>query len=278
VDVRPKAWSRAEVARLGALLGGYQERLYANAQAGAGRQRVLLVLQAMDCGGKDGTIRSVVGAMNPLGVHIKAFGAPTPEELAHHFLWRVQRAMPPAGYVGIFNRSHYEDVLVARVRSLVPRNVWHARYDQINGFEAAEVADGAAVVKVMLHISYEEQRERLLARLDDPTKRWKFNVSDLDDRARWQDYQAAYADALARCSPSTAPWYVVPADRKWYRNWAVANLLLAHLAEMRLSYPAVEIDAVAVRKRLGADAHRGDEPGGERQDASEESEADVRRT
>ncbi|HLT10537.1 MAG TPA: PPK2 family polyphosphate kinase [Micromonosporaceae bacterium] len=245
-----KAWSRAEVAQIGNLLSAYQERMYAAARAGTSRRRLLLVLQGTDCSGKDGTVRSVVGALNPLGVQIKAFGAPTPEELAHHFLWRIDRAMPPAGYVGVFNRSHYEDVLVARVRSLVPPEVWRPRYDQINSFEAAAVADGVAVIKVMLHISYEEQGRRLRARLEDPTKRWKFDPADVDDRDRWDEYQAAYADAIARCSTPAAPWYIVPADRKWYRNWATANLLLAHLADLAVDYPAVELDLAAELARL----------------------------
>ena len=251
-DADPKSWSRAEVARMGTGLAAYQERLFAAAAVGADRRRVLLLLQAMDCGGKDGTVKSVVGTMNPLGVHIKAFGPPTPEELAQHFLWRIDRALPAAGYVGVFNRSHYEDVLVVRVHSLVPRGIWKARYDQINRFEQDLAADGLTMIKVMLHISYAEQRERLLARLDDPTKRWKFNPGDLDDRARWDAYQAAYADALNRCNTKAAPWYVVPADRKWYRNWAVANLLLAHFAEMNLTYPDVALDIPALREQLAS--------------------------
>jgi PPK2 family polyphosphate:nucleotide phosphotransferase len=262
--VPAKAWSKAEVSRLGSLLASYQERLFANAQVGAGRRRVLLVLQAVDCGGKDGTVRSVAGAMDPLGLHIKAFGPPTEVERAHHFLWRVQQAMPPAGYVGVFNRSHYEDVLVARVRSLVAPEVWQRRYAEINNFEAAEAADGVTLIKVMLHISYEEQRERLLARLENPTKRWKFNPSDLDDRAHWHEYQQAYADVLAKCGPAHAPWYVVPADRKWYRNWAVANLLLAHLDEIGLTFPSVDLDTEALTARL-TDTSESGPPSGIRQ-------------
>ena len=259
-DFDAKAWSRAEVERLGPELASHQERLYAAAasgsaasagsaggaasagSAGGSRRRVLLVLQAMDCGGKDGTIKSVVRALNPMGVRVTAFGPPTPRELAQHFLWRINRQLPGAGQVGVFNRSHYEDVLVGRVRSLVPEPVWRARYDQINRFEQDLAADGLAIIKVMLHISAAEQRERMLARLEDPTKRWKFNPADLDDRARWEDYQAAYADVLGRCSSDDAPWYVVPADRKWYRNWAVANLLLAHFDDLGLAYPEVDLD------------------------------------
>jgi polyphosphate kinase 2 (PPK2 family) len=165
--VNGKDWSRAAVQQLGEHLGTRQERLFARAKAGADRRRVLLVLQAMDCGGKDGTVRSVVGAMNPLGMLLKAFGPPTEEERAQHFLWRINRALPPAGYIGVFNRSHYEDVLVARVHQLVPEAVWRRRYDEINRFEGDLAEDGLTIVKVMLHISYEEQRERLLARLDE---------------------------------------------------------------------------------------------------------------
>ena len=245
-----KQWSREQMAVLGPALAGHQERLFAAAAVGTDRRRVLLVLQAMDCGGKDGTVKSVVGALDPQGVRIKAFGAPTPEELAHHFLWRVTAALPGAGQFGVFNRSHYEDVLAARVRGLVEPAVWRRRYDEINDFERAQAADGTLIIKLMLHISYEEQRARLLARLDDPTKRWKFRVGDLDDRDRWAEYQRAYAEAVSRCDAGHAPWYVVPADRKWYRDWAVANILLAHLDELKLSYPQVDLDLPLLRQRL----------------------------
>ncbi len=246
-----KEWSRAQVQRLGGLLGSLQERLYARARAGVDRRRVLLVLQGVDCSGKDGVVRSVVGVMNPLGMRIKAFGPPSDVERAHHYLWRVSQAMPPAGYVGVFNRSHYEDVLVARVHGLVPEPVWQARYQEINAFEQGLVADGLVLVKVMLHISSEEQRRRLLARLADPTKRWKFNPADLEDRARWDDYQRAYGDVLARCA-TASPWHVVPADRKWYRNWAVANLLLAQLEELDLHSPAIDLPVARLSAQLGA--------------------------
>jgi PPK2 family polyphosphate:nucleotide phosphotransferase len=249
-DFDAKAWSRAEVSRLGLELAGQQERLYASAVAGHARRRLLVVLQAMDCGGKDGTIKSVVRALNPQGVRVTAFGPPTPPELDQHFLWRVNRRLPRAGEVGVFNRSHYEDVLAVRVRSLVPEAVWRPRYDQINRFETDLAADGLVIIKIMLHISEAEQRERLLARLKDPTKGWKFNPGDLDDRARWADYQAAYEEALGRCSSDDAPWYVVPADRKWYRNWAVANVLLAHFDDLGLSYPEVALDVARLTRAL----------------------------
>jgi PPK2 family polyphosphate:nucleotide phosphotransferase len=249
----PKAWARERLASIGADLARYQEKLYANAKATGDPRRLLLVLQAMDCGGKDGTIKKVAGAMNPLGLHIVGFGPPTEEERAHDFLWRIRRALPEAGQVGVFNRSHYEDVLVARVDSLVPERTWRSRYWQINGFERELVNGGYTIVKVMLHISYQEQRERLLERLTDPTKYWKYNPGDVDARARWTDYQAAYNDALSRCTTDYAPWHVVPADRKWYRDWAVANIVRDALAGMDLSYPKADFDIAAERRRLEAD-------------------------
>jgi PPK2 family polyphosphate:nucleotide phosphotransferase len=249
----PKLWSQAAVAGLGAGLSQYQERLFASAKGGGGEHSLLLVLQAMDCGGKDGTVRHVAGTMNPQGLHIVSFGVPTEQERRHDFLWRIRRALPPTGYIGVFNRSHYEDVLVARVRELVQPEVWQKRYDLINKFEAELTDSGVAVVKVMLHISPAEQALRLRERLDRPDKRWKYNPGDLDERARWPDYQQAYADVLRRCSTPNAPWYVVPADRKWYRNWAVANLLLATLAELDPQYPLVTFDVATERERLRND-------------------------
>ncbi len=249
----PKRWAREQVAAISAELGAYQEPLYASAKHDAQAHRVLLVLQAMDCGGKDGTVRGVTGGMNPAGLSIVSFGPPTDEERSHDFLWRIRRALPAPGRVGIFNRSHYEDVLVARVHQLVPEAVWTARYDQINAFEAEQVANGLTLVKVMLHISAEEQKKRLLDRLDDPTKYWKYNPGDLAERARWDEYQQAYADALSRCSTSVAPWYVVPANRKWYRNWAVATLLRQALADIDPQYPPASFDVAAERAKLRAE-------------------------
>ncbi|GAB3951942.1 PPK2 family polyphosphate kinase [Micromonospora vulcania] len=256
-----KAWARTQVESVGAELGRQQEMLFAMAKADSDRpaQRVLLVLQAMDCGGKDGTIKRVAGAMNPLGLHIRSFGPPTPQELRHDFLWRIRRALPPPGYVGVFNRSHYEDVLIARVGSLVPDATWRARYDEINSFERELAGDGVTLIKVMLHISYAEQGERLLERLTDPRKHWKYNPSDVDSRAQWDDYQAAYAEALSRCGPDEAPWFVVPADRKWYRDWAVSHLLRETFDTLDLGYPPADFDLAHERERLraggaGADA------------------------
>ncbi|WBB55318.1 PPK2 family polyphosphate kinase [Verrucosispora sp. WMMD573] len=246
-----KTWARRQLTRLGAGLAGQQEMLFAGAKAepGVGR-RVLLVLQAMDCGGKDGTVKRVVGAMNPLGVHIRAFGPPTAEELRHHFLWRIRRALPPPGNLGVFNRSHYEDVLVPRVQERAPEDVWRPRYAEIGEFERELTDAGVTVVKVFLHISKAEQAKRLLARLDDPTKHWKYHPSDVDARTRWDDYQAAYAEVLARCDTDQAPWYVVPADRKWYRDWAVAHLLRETFDTLDLGYPPADFDIERERERL----------------------------
>jgi PPK2 family polyphosphate:nucleotide phosphotransferase len=221
-------------------LAGLQEKL-----AAEGTRAVVLLLQGMDTCGKDGTVKHVVGQVNPAGLRIASFKKPSPAELKHHFLWRIRRALPEPGYLGIFNRSQYEDVLVVRVHDLAP---WERRYDEINRFEAKA---GVTWIKCMLHISRDEQRDRLLARLGDPTKRWKFNVGDLSERERWDDYAAAYQDALARCDTEAAPWYVIPADRKWYRNWAIQQLLLETLRELDPQYPAREdLDVPALEKQL----------------------------
>ena len=245
-----KRWAHTEVAAISHELGAYQERLFASAKEGATNHRALLVLQAMDCGGKDGTVRNVTQGMSPAGMKAVGFGPPTDEERRHDFLWRIRNALPAAGYVGIFNRSHYEDVLVVRVHNLVGEDVWAQRYDMINAFEAEQAADGLTMVKVMLHISKREQKERLLARLDDPDKQWKYNPGDLAERARWDDYQQAYQDALTRCSTTAAPWYVIPADRKWYRNWAVATLVRQAFADIDPRYPEPDFDVAAERARL----------------------------
>jgi PPK2 family polyphosphate:nucleotide phosphotransferase len=226
-------------------LSSLQERLWVE-----GTRSVLVVLQAMDTGGKDGTVGRVFAAMNPAGVEVASFKRPTDEELEHHFLWRIEKRLPVPGEVVIFNRSHYEDVLVVRVHELVPEDVWSGRYEEINRWEARVAEAGTTIVKCFLHISYDEQRERLLARLDDPEKHWKFNEGDIDERARWQDYQVAYEDAIARCSTDAAPWFVVPADRKWYRNWAVANLLAETMDEMDPKYPRPALDVPRLTARL----------------------------
>jgi PPK2 family polyphosphate:nucleotide phosphotransferase len=246
----PKAWSADSVTAIGRDLAVYQEKLFASAKVGNSDRRVLLVLQAMDCGGKDGTVRNVTGGLNPVGIKAVSFGPPTDEERQHDFLWRIRRALPPPGDLGVFNRSHYEDVLVVRVNRLVDEDVWAPRYDAINAFEDELAAGGLTIVKVMLHISPEEQKERLLARLEDPTKLWKYNPGDVDERARWDDYQRAYEDALNRCSTPTNPWYVVPADRKWYRNWAVATLLRQAFADIDPKYPDPGFDVDTERERV----------------------------
>jgi PPK2 family polyphosphate:nucleotide phosphotransferase len=248
-----KAAGRAELAALGPRLSDLQERLHAEGVTGGSRS-LLLVLQGLDTSGKGGVVRHVIGQVDPQGCVIASFKAPTSEELAHDFLWRIRRRLPGPGRLGVFDRSHYEDVLVVRVHDLVARSTWSRRYASINRFEARLVADDVRVVKVFLHISKEEQRQRLLARLDDPTKHWKFNPRDVDERARWAHYEEAYADALERCNSDVAPWYRVPADRKWYRDWAVARLLVEQLEDMKLTWPKADVDLERQRARLLADA------------------------
>ena len=214
-----------------------QDRIWAE-----GKHAVLVVLQGIDAAGKDGTIGKVMTAFNPQGCPVTSFKVPSAEELDHDYLWRVHKAVPRRGEVGIFNRSHYEDVLIVRVHGLVPKEVWGARYDEINAFEAHLAANGTTIVKFFLSISKDEQRERFQARYDDPTKRWKFSMGDLAERERWDDYQAAFDDALSRCSTDVAPWYVIPADRKWFRNLAVATILADTMAGLKPRYPPVAED------------------------------------
>ncbi|MGW0700692.1 PPK2 family polyphosphate kinase [Streptomyces sp. NPDC002867] len=244
-----KAAGLAATALMGPRLADLQERLYAAATAGD-RRRLLLVLQGMDTSGKGGTLNHVVGLFNPVGCRIKAFKAPTPEERGQPFLWRINRALPHPGEIGIFDRSHYEDVLIARVRELVPRERLTRRYGQINRFENELAEDGVTLVKVFLHIGFDEQRRRLLNRIDNPAKHWKFNPGDLEERALWPAYQEAYEIALERCSTQAAPWFVVPADHKWYRNWAVSRLLLEHLEAMDPRFPPGGFDAAKCREWL----------------------------
>jgi len=213
-------------------LAELQDRLWAEA-----KRAVLVVLQGIDTSGKDGAIRTVAGAFNPQGCVVSSFKVPTPDELAHDFLWRVHRRVPGKGLIGIFNRSHYEDVLVVRVHSLVPEDVWRARYAQIRDFERLLADTGTTIVKFFLHIDREEQRERLQARYDDPKKHWKFALRDLEERKLWDDYTAAYEDALRETSTADAPWYVIPADRKWFRNLAVARILAETIDELKPDYP-----------------------------------------
>lgn len=236
---------------LGGELAELQEKLFAEGYTG-GSRRLLLVLQGMDTSGKGGVLDHTVGLLSPSGLALKSFKKPTDEELAHDFLWRVERALPAAGQVGIFDRSHYEDVLVVKVHGLAEPDEIDRRYDAINEFEQRLAGAGTTIVKCMLHISRGEQHERLLARLDDPTKQWKFKPGDIDERGRWDDYQAAYTAALERCHTAAAPWYVVPSDKKWYRNWAIAQLLLEALRGLELDWPAPGYDVVEQRSRLEA--------------------------
>ncbi|MBA3234484.1 MAG: polyphosphate kinase 2 family protein [Chloroflexi bacterium] len=210
-----------------------QDRLWAQS-----RHSVLVVLQGIDAAGKDGTIAKVMEAFNPQGCPVSSFKVPSTEELAHDFLWRIHKRTPKKGEIGIFNRSHYEDVLVVRVYDLVPRRVWSKRYGQINDFEATLAENGTTIVKFFLSIDRDEQRKRFQERYDDPRKRWKFSLGDLEERKRWDDYQAAFEDALAKTSKPWAPWYVIPANRNWFRNLAVSTILADTIAELKPAYPA----------------------------------------
>lgn len=236
-----KESSGVELQRLNRRLADLQRLLWAD-----GSRAVLLVLQAMDTGGKDGTIRKVFTGVNPQGVDVVGFGVPSERELGHDYLWRVHRSTPSRGRIAIFNRSHYEDVLVVRVENLVPEDRWRPRYRHIREFERLLTDEGTVIRKVMLHISKDEQRERLQARLDDPAKAYKFNPSDLASRRRWDDYMEAYEDALAETSTDDAPWFVVPADRKWHRNLAVAQIVIDAIESLALSYPEPETDVPGI--------------------------------
>ncbi len=235
---------KARFAKLNDKLEGLQLAMYAE-----GKHRLLVVLQAMDAGGKDGTIRAVFGGVNPQGVKVQCFKAPTALELAHDFLWRVHPHVPGNGEIMIFNRSHYEDVLIVRVHGLVPEERWRARYAHIAAFERLLVDAGTHVLKFFLHISKDEQRERMQARIDDPQKRWKHNAKDLTEREHWDDYMRAYADALAATSTERAPWYVVPADRNWYRDLVISEILVDTLQDMRIELPQAD-ESVAAGLRV----------------------------
>lgn len=236
--VAPRKELEAALAQRLERLESLQDALFAN-----GRHAVLLVLQGRDASGKDGVIKTVCGAFNPTGVRVTAFGPPTPLELRHDFLWRVHQAVPPRGQVGVFNRSHYEDVLAVRVRRLAPESVWRSRYAHINAFEEMLHANGVVICKCFLHVSQDEQHERLTSRLDDPRKNWKFRAEDIEDRARWAEYTEAYHEALTRCSTAAAPWYVVPSDNKTVRNLLIADVLMRAMEALPLHYPTMP-DAV----------------------------------
>lgn len=224
-------------------LDGLQELLYAEH-----KHKLLIVLQALDSGGKDGTIRAVFDGINPQGVHVVSFKVPTPEELDHDFLWRVHTQVPGKGEIVLFNRSHYEDVLVTRVHKLTPEDVWQQRYNAINNFEQMLSQEGTTILKFFLHITKDEQKKRLQERLDDPQKRWKFNPADLKERALWSDYTTAYQDAISATSTEWAPWYVIPANHNWYRNLAVASVIVQALEELKLKYPepAGDLDKIVI--------------------------------
>lgn len=237
-----KEEAREKNSAIQARLAQLQELLYAGHE-----WKLLIVLQGMDTSGKDGTIRHVMGGFNPSGTRVASFRKPTIDELDHDYLWRVHRQVPAKGEVVVFNRSHYEDVLVVRVHSLVPKAVWNRRYDQIRYFEQTLSEEGCIILKFFLHISKDEQRKRLQARLDDPTKRWKFQPGDLEERALWSDYWKAYEAALSKTSTEEAPWYVVPANQKWYRNYIVGSVIVDALERLEMKYPDPDLSKVVIK-------------------------------
>lgn len=247
----------SSVPRLEALharMNALQFQLYAER-----KHSLLICLQALDAGGKDGVIRQVIGPMNPQGSHVVAFKEPTEEELAHDFLWRIAYRTPKRGEVVIFNRSHYEDVLVARVHNLVPKQIWSQRYEQINEFERRLVANNTHVLKFFLHISKEEQLARFKKRLDSPERHWKISESDYTEREYWDDYTSAYEDALRKCSTDSAPWFVIPSDRKWFRNLAVSQIIVDTLERMGMALPDPTVDLTAIHAKYHAAVKRADD-------------------
>ncbi len=247
-----KVAGQAALAEGAAVLNRLQEQLFANNVVNGDERRVLLVLQAMDSAGKGGIVNHVMGAVDPQGVHLAAFKKPTAEELQHDFLWRIHKQVPAAGQIGVFDRSHYEDVLIGRVRELAPPDEIERRYGAINDFEEELARTGTSIVKVMLHLSKDEQRERLADRLARPDKHWKFNPGDIDERARWDDYQEAYQLVFERTATADAPWFVVPADRKWYARLAVQHLVIDALERMDLDWPKADYDVAEQQRRLAA--------------------------
>ncbi|MBN2134070.1 MAG: polyphosphate kinase 2 family protein [Sedimentisphaerales bacterium] len=241
-DVADKKSARKRMEKNRERLAELQYLLYAE-----NKRSVLIVLQAMDAGGKDGTIRHVMGPLNPQSCKVVSFKTPTEEELAHDFLWRIHRAAPRKGEIRIFNRSHYEDVLIVRVHNMVPRSVWSKRYDQINEFERTLALNGTHILKFYLHISKDEQLERFRARLEDPTKHWKANPKDFEERRYWPDYSKAYEDALGKCSTAHAPWFVIPANKKWFRNLVISEILVKHLAKLRMAFPEPPADLSKIK-------------------------------
>jgi PPK2 family polyphosphate:nucleotide phosphotransferase len=230
-------------------LAGLQEMLYADGKGG-GNRSLLLVLQGMDTAGKGSIVKKVLSGTNPMAIRYTGFGPPTEEERSHHFLWRINNALPPAGHIGVFDRSHYEDVLVVRVHELVPREVWEGRYDEINTFESELVESGTTLVKVAMFVSLDEQKRRLAERLERPDRYWKYNPRDLEERKLWPAYQEAYQAVLDRTSTDYAPWYVLPCDKKWYSQLAVTELLIEALKGMKLTWPPADFDVEAEKKKL----------------------------
>lgn len=225
-----------------------QETLYAE-----GRRSLLVVMQAMDAGGKDGTIKKVFGAMNAQGCHVVSFKAPTEEERKHDYLWRIHKALPEKGLVTIFNRSHYEDVLIARVRNLVPENIWKKRYEEINTFEKFATDNGTHILKFFLHIGKKEQLKRFWDRVNDSSKHWKISESDYTEREKWKEYQEAYEDALSKCSTEKAPWYVIPADRKWFRNAIISQIVVDYLEGLKMQMPKPSVNPQEIREKYFMD-------------------------
>ncbi|HET9107800.1 MAG TPA: polyphosphate kinase 2 family protein [Steroidobacteraceae bacterium] len=240
----------AEIEQYRKRLVDLQEMLYVER-----RRSLLICLQGLDTAGKDGTIKHILSAMNPQGCTVAPFRQPTPREEAHDFLWRVHRATPARGEVAIFNRSHYEDVLVVRVHGLVPKSVWSRRYDRINAFEQGLADQGTQILKFFLHISSEEQLARFKARLEDPTKQWKISEADYEERKSWDEYVTAYEEALSRCSTEQAPWFIIPANHKWFRNLAVGRILVEHLESLNLTYPKPTVDLEHIRREYHAAKH-----------------------
>lgn len=231
-------------------LASLQEMLYARCKSGDDNRSVLLILQGMDTAGKGGIVKHVVGAANPQGVRYTSFGKPTEEERAHHYLWRIRNALPPAGHIGVFDRSHYEDVLIVRVHNLVPPDVWATRYDEINAFERELVDAGTTLVKVAMFVSLAEQKDRLAERLERPDKYWKYNPADIDERLLWPKYEEAYQAMLEKTSTDYAPWHIVPCDKKWYSRLAITELLIEALKGLNMSWPPPDFDVEAEKKRL----------------------------
>ncbi len=234
----------AEIGKLQERMEDLQYRLYAEQ-----KRSLLICLQAPDAGGKDGVVRHVIGSMNPQGCRVASFKQPTPEELAHDFLWRIERQTPRRGEVVIFNRSHYEDVLVVRVHDLIPKKVWSERFEQINDFERRLVADGTHILKFFLHISKDEQLQRFKQRLDDPARNWKISEADYSEREYWADYDGAYEDALSKCSTDNAPWFVIPSDHKWFRDLAISQIIVETMENLGIKVPVPTVDLADIRKK-----------------------------